>query len=55
MKALICSEPLKCGDQIGAVVLDGLRRRWPVAKGRVGPDGVVVSAPLLDEHFSLLE
>ena len=52
MKALICSEPLKCGDQINAVVLDGLRRRRPVAEGAVRPDGVVVTANVFSGSYA---
>ena len=34
---------------------DGFGRRWSVAQGAVGPDCVVVDAPLLDQNLSFAQ
>jgi len=55
LKALISSEAISCGEQINAVVLDGLWRQRLVAEGTVRPKGIVVPAPLFDEQFCPLQ
>ncbi len=52
---MICSEPIKSGEQIDAVVPGGLGRRRPVAERTMRPDCVVVVSPLLDQHLSVLQ
>ena len=54
-KRLPWLEPLNSVGQIAAVLTNGLRCRRSVADGTMRPDGVVVLAPMLDQHLGLLE